>query len=176
MQAGMTFFDIHWHPFQLNPNRPPEGMDRRNYLEQKFGGQAGAVKAYTPVVQHAEAAGLHINFEAIKKTPNTLNAHRVIRWSEAEGLQNEIVSALFEVYFLEGRDLNEPEQLCEIAHTSGMKKALIERLLATGNDLSHIAERDKTREKWVSVQCQLLSLQASMSCKASKAKTSGAML
>ena len=122
-------------------------MDRRSYLEQKFGGQAGAVKAYKPVVEHAEAAGLEINFEAINKTPNTLNAHRVIHWNETEGLQNEIVSALFEAYFLEGRDLNEPEQLCKIAHTAGMEKALIDRLLATKNDLSHIAERDKNARK-----------------------------
>ena len=126
---------------------PPEGMDRRSYLKQKFGGQAGGVKAYTPVVQHAEAAGLNINFEAIKKTPNTLNAHRVIHWSEAEGRQNEIVSALFEAYFLGGHDLNEPGQLCKIAHTAGMEKALVERLLATENDLSHIAERDKNARK-----------------------------
>ncbi len=146
-QTGTSFFDIRWHPFQLNPDMPPEGMDRRSYLEQKFGGKAGAVKAYQPVVQHAEAAGLHINFEAIKKTPNTLNAHRVIHWSEAEGRQNEIVSALFEAYFLEGRDLNEPEQLRTIAHSAGMEKALVERLLATENDLSYIAERDKNARK-----------------------------
>ena len=80
----------------------------------------------------------------------------MIHWSEAEGRQNEVVSALFEAYFLEGRDLNEPEQLCKIAHTAGMEKALIEQPLATENDLSHIVERDKTREKWLLVQCQLL--------------------
>ena len=80
----------------------------------------------------------------------------MIHWSEAGGRQNEIVSALFEKYFLEGRDLNEPEQLCKIAHTAGIEKALIERPLATENDLSHITERDKTRKKWLLVQCQLL--------------------
>ena len=146
-QTGTSFFDIRWHPLQLNPDMPPEGMDRRSYLEQKFGGQAGAIKAYTSIFQHAEAVGLNINFEAIKKTPNTLNAHRMIHWSEAEGRQDEIVSALFEAYFLEGCDLNEPEQLCKIAHTAGMEKALVERLLITENDLFHIAERDKNARK-----------------------------
>ena len=74
-------------------------MDRRSYFEQKIGGQAGAVKAYMPVVRYAQAAGLEINFEAIKKTLNMLNARRVIHWSQAEGRQNEIVSALFEAHF-----------------------------------------------------------------------------
>ena len=99
-QTGITFIDIRWHPFQLNPDMPPEGMDRLSYLEQKFGGKIGAIKAYTPVVENAQAAGLKINFEAIKKTPNTLNAHRLIHWSEAEGQQSAVVAALFEAYFL----------------------------------------------------------------------------
>ena len=76
-----------------------------------------------------------------------LNAHRVIHWNEAEGRQNEILSAIFEAYFKEGRDLNEPEQLCKIAHTAGMEKALTERLSATANDLSHIAKRNKNARK-----------------------------
>ena len=95
----MIFFNIRWHPFHSNPDMQTEGMDRRSYFEQKFGGQAGAVKAYMPVVRYAQAAGLEINFEAIKKTPNMLNARRVIHWSQAERRQNEIVSALFEAHF-----------------------------------------------------------------------------
>ena len=71
----------------------------------------------------------------------------MIHWSEAEGRQNELVGALFEAYFLGGYDLNEPEQLCKIAHTAGMEKVLVERLLATENDLSLIAERDKNARK-----------------------------
>ena len=51
-------FVIEWHPFQLNPEMPAEGMDRRAYLEAKFGGKEGAVKAYAPVMEHAEKAGL----------------------------------------------------------------------------------------------------------------------
>ena len=58
-------FVIEWHPFQLNPEMPVGGMDRRSYMESKFGGQQGAVKAYLPVQQHAEAAGLKINFDKI---------------------------------------------------------------------------------------------------------------
>ena len=73
-------FNIRWHPFQLNPEMPAQGMDRRTYLETKFGGKEAAVKAYAPVVEHAEKAGLALNLEAISHTPNTLDAHRLIHW------------------------------------------------------------------------------------------------
>ena len=117
-------------------------MDRFSYLEKKFGGKIGAIKAYTAVIENAQAAGLKINFEAIKKTPNTLNAHRLIHWSEAKGQQSAVVAALFEAYFFEGRDLNNLDFLCDIAQSGGMDRALIERLLATDYDLTNIAERD----------------------------------
>src|SRR5690554_4503460 len=65
-------FVIEWHPFQLNPDMPREGMDRRAYLEAKFGGKEAAVTAYAPVVEKAEAAGLKLDFEAMQRTPNTL--------------------------------------------------------------------------------------------------------
>ena len=93
-------FVIEWHPFQLNPTMPPEGMGRRDYLEGKFGGKAGAIKAYAPVVEHAEKAGLNIDLEAMQRTPNTMNAHRLIHWAGVEGRQTAAVSALFKAYFL----------------------------------------------------------------------------
>lgn len=71
-------FVIEWHPFQLNPDMPDAGMDRRAYLELKFGGKDGAIKAYAPIVERAEAMGLKIAFDQIKTTPNTINAHRLI--------------------------------------------------------------------------------------------------
>ena len=80
-------FDIEWHPFQLNPDMPVEGMDRREYLETKFGGKDGALRAYAPVVERAEDAGLSIDFAAIERTPNTVNAHRLIHWAGLEGRQ-----------------------------------------------------------------------------------------
>lgn len=74
-------FSIEWHPFQLNPDMPKDGMDRRAYLEGKFGGKDAAVRAYAPVVEHAAQAGLAIDFEGMKRTPNTVDAHRLIHWT-----------------------------------------------------------------------------------------------
>lgn len=92
-------FDIEWHPFQLNPDMPAGGMDRRLYLETKFGGKEQAVRAYAPVVEHAQSAGLEIAFDKIKTTPNTFNAHRLIYWAGIEGCQTPVVAGLFRAYF-----------------------------------------------------------------------------
>ena len=80
-------FTIEWHPFQLNPSMPAEGMDRRAYLEGKFGSKAAAVEVYSNIERQAQALGLPINFAAIKRTPNTINAHRLIHWAGLEHKQ-----------------------------------------------------------------------------------------
>lgn len=135
-------FLITWHPFQLNPDMPKDGMDRRAYLEAKFGGKEGAVRAYAPVVEHAEKAGLKISFEAIEKTPNTLDAHRLIHWAGIEGMQTAVVDALFNAYFVEGRDIGDTDVLADIADSSGMDASVVLRLLSTDEDRAEIVERD----------------------------------
>ncbi|WIY24866.1 DsbA family oxidoreductase [Parasedimentitalea psychrophila] len=135
-------FTIEWHPFQLNPDMPVEGMDRRAYLEGKFGGKQAAVKAYAPVVDAAQKAGLTINYEAIKRTPNTLDAHRLIHWAGIESKQTEAVDALFHAYFVDGRDIGSAEVLGDIADSIGMDAAMVQKLLATDNDTDDIKSRD----------------------------------
>jgi predicted DsbA family dithiol-disulfide isomerase len=136
-------FSINWHPFQLNPDMPREGMDRRDYLEAKFGGQEGAVQAYLPVVEKAKAAGLDINFEAIKRTPNTLDAHRLIHWAGIEDRQMAMAVALFKAYFEEGRDIGDRDVLADLADGLDMDAALVSRLLDSDADEEAILERDK---------------------------------
>ncbi|MGJ8617431.1 MAG: DsbA family oxidoreductase [Sulfitobacter sp.] len=135
-------FVIEWHPFQLNPEMPAEGMDRRAYLEAKFGGKDGAVRAYAPVVEHAKAAGLTINFEAMKRTPNTLNAHRLIHWAGIEGRQIAAVSALFQAYFVDARDIGDVEVLADIADGIDLDAAVMTKLLQTDVDAQDIRDRD----------------------------------
>ena len=135
-------FVIEWHPFQLNPDMPAGGMDRRAYLEGKFGGKEGAVKAYAPVVEHAEAAGLKINFEGMQRTPNTLNAHRLIHWAGIEGRQTAAVSELFKAYFVDTRDIGDAEVLADIADSIEMDASVVTRLLATEEDMQNIRDRD----------------------------------
>ncbi|MCZ4254953.1 DsbA family oxidoreductase [Sulfitobacter sp. G21635-S1] len=135
-------FVIEWHPFQLNPDMPAEGMDRRAYLENKFGGKEGAVRAYAPIVDHARKAGLTINFEQMKRTPNTLDAHRLIHWAGIEGRQTAAVSALFKAYFVEARDIGDAEVLADIADSIEMDAGVVTRLLQTDEDRKAIQDRD----------------------------------
>ena len=135
-------FVIEWHPFQLNPDMPEDGMDRREYLERKFGGKENAVKVYGQIADHAEQAGIEIDFAAIKRTPNTVNAHRLIHWAGIEGKQNDVVDALFSAYFKEGRDIGDIETLADIADGIGMDAAVVTRLLKSDEDLSTIKDRD----------------------------------
>lgn len=135
-------FEIEWHPFQLNPDMPAGGMDRREYLETKFGGKENAVRVYGQIADAAEAAGLEIDFAAIQKTPNTMDAHRMIHWAGLEGRQTAMVSSLFKAYFTEGRDIGDRDVLLEIAASVGLDLEMITRLLDGDADYSDIAERD----------------------------------
>jgi predicted DsbA family dithiol-disulfide isomerase len=135
-------FAIQWHPFQLNPDMPREGMDRRDYLEAKFGGQKGAVQAYMPVVERAAALGLKIDFEGMKRTPNTIDAHRLIHWAGIESKQNVTVDALFHAYFVEARDIGAHEVLGDIADSVGLDASLVLKLLSTDEDVAEIRARD----------------------------------
>lgn len=143
-------FAIEWHPFQLNPDMPEGGMDRRTYLETKFGGKENAVAVYARIAEAAEKAGLKINFEGIEKTPNTINAHRLIHWAGLEGRQTAIVSRLFKAYFEEGRDIGDLSVLLDIAEGAGMDRAMTERLFASDADAEDIRARDAhARERGV---------------------------
>ena len=135
-------FEIEWHPFQLNPDMPAKGMDRREYLETKFGGKEGAIRAYAPVLERAEAAGLAIDFAAIKRTPNTLDAHRLLHWAGIEGCQDRMAMSLFQAYFTEGRDIGDHEVLADLADSLSLDGAMIQRLLATEADRDAIRARD----------------------------------
>ncbi|MEM8850624.1 MAG: DsbA family oxidoreductase [Pseudomonadota bacterium] len=143
-------FRLQWHPFQLNPDMPREGMGRRAYLEAKFGGKDGAIRAYTPVLEAAEAAGLEIDFEAIQRTPNTLDAHRLIHWAGLEQRQTHVVQALFEAYFEKGLDIGDIPTLIQIGTSTGMNAEMLDRLFATDADADDIRARDAhARERGV---------------------------
>jgi predicted DsbA family dithiol-disulfide isomerase len=143
-------FALQWHPFQLNPDMPADGMDRKEYLEHKFGGKEGAMRAYAPIVETAEKLGLEIDFAAIERTPNTLNAHRLIHWAGIESKQTITVDALFKAYFVEGRDIGNKEILADLADGVGLDAAVILKLLDTEEDVEDIKARDaKGREMGV---------------------------
>lgn len=140
-------FLIEWHPFQLNPDMPANGMGRREYLEGKFGGKEAAVRAYAPVVESAKTAGVAIDFEGMQRTPNTINAHRLIHWAGIEGRQTAAVSALFKAYFTDAHDIGDLDVLIDIAKSVEMNGDVVKRLLDSDEDLKLIQDRDKHSRK-----------------------------
>ena len=135
-------FEIKWRPFQLNPDMPAEGMDRREYLETKFG-KDGAVKAYAVVEQHAKDSGIHIDYAKIQRTPNTIDAHRLIRWAGIEGKQTDVVTELFKRNFELGEDISDHAVLVDVAKSAGMDGEAIARLLDSDADLAETRAEDR---------------------------------
>jgi len=136
-------FAVEWHPFQLNPDMPAEGMDRQAYLEGKFGGPVNAAEVYAPIHKAAEAAGLDLNLNGLMRTPNTLDAHRLIHWAGIEGRQTPVVAALFRAFFQDLRDIGDHEVLADIADSAGLDAAAIRKLLASDADREDIQARDR---------------------------------
>ncbi|MFO1173963.1 MAG: DsbA family oxidoreductase [Paracoccaceae bacterium] len=134
-------FQIEWHPYQLNPELPPEGMDRQAYMAAKFGSRENIVRIHEPLLAHAEKAGIAFDLPAIRRTPNTLDAHRLIHWAGLEGRQTPVVSALFRAYWRDGRDIGDPAVLAAIAAEAGLDGPTIARLLASDADRAEIRAR-----------------------------------
>ena len=136
-------FIVQWHPFQLNPDMPREGVPKRQWLEDRFGGAAKVDAVHDRLREVARAAGLPLNPDVPKRIPNTLDAHRLIHWAGVEGRQSAVVSALFRAYWVEGRDIGNRGVLADIAGAAGMDRASIVRLLDSGADADDIAARDE---------------------------------
>lgn len=137
-------FVVSWHPFMLNPTMPPEGMDRRDYLQARFGPPEAVVRAYLPVQQAAERLGLPMDLGAIARTPSTLDAHRLIHWAGLEGRQTPMVAALFRAYFAQGRDIGDRVELAALAGEAGLNPAQVARLLASDADADEVRRADAT--------------------------------
>lgn len=122
--------DIRWRPFQLNPTMPHNGMDRRQYLDAKFGSSAAAQTIYDQVSKAGTEEGIHFAFERIARTPNTFAAHRLVWLAGYQGKQDEVVEMLFRRYFVEGGDIGKIETLSQAAADAGLDRAAVETFLA----------------------------------------------
>jgi len=129
---------IFWRPFQLDPTIPKEGIPRRTYLERKFGSLEKIAQLHAPLIEIGKAEGIPFAFDKITRSPNTLDAHRLIRWAHEAGKQNEMVSRLFALYFTEGGDIGNREVLLKAAVEVGLDGALVAQLLATEADLDPV--------------------------------------
>ncbi len=132
-----------WSPYLLNPDIPEDGVDRTAYLHWKFGGEQGARSAYTPIVDAAQELGLEFNPSLITRTPNSIDAHRLLIWAEIEGADvGQVIDALFREYFVRGRDIGRNSVLVEIAVDCGMDGDVVGCLLGGNQDRNAVTARN----------------------------------
>ena len=134
---------IHWHPFQLNPDLPAEGVDRRSYIEAKFGGARRADEVYARVRAAGASVGIAFEFDRIQRQPNTLDTHRLIAWAQARGDAEPLVERLFRAYFIEGKFIGDARVLEQIASDAGFDGDAAAAFLASDEGVAEAAGADR---------------------------------
>ena len=125
---------VRWRPYQLDPTIPASGLDRHAYMKAKFGDESRLAAVHDRLIALGAEVGIAYDFTAISRSPNTLDAHRLIRWAATAGAQEAVVERLFQLYFEQGRDIGERALLVEIARHNGMDGDVVASLLADGQD------------------------------------------
>jgi predicted DsbA family dithiol-disulfide isomerase len=131
---------VRWRPYQLDPTIPEGGLDRAEYMAKKFGRDGRLQTVHDNLTRLGAEVGVPFAFDKIKRSPNTLDAHRLIRWALSAGVQARVVDRLFEAYFVEGRDIGDRGVLTEIAAQCGLERTLVEELLAKGTEVDLVRE------------------------------------
>jgi predicted DsbA family dithiol-disulfide isomerase len=124
---------VSWHPFQLNPAMPKEGISRREYRIAKFGSWERSMELDANIVSVGKQVGIHFDFDRMERTPNTSDAHRLIWLADKMGIQDAVVEALFLAYFTDGRDISDQQTLMDVIVEAGLERAKVETVL-NGND------------------------------------------
>jgi predicted DsbA family dithiol-disulfide isomerase len=129
---------LRYRSFLLNPDLPPQGVDRREYLERKFGGSAQYDRIVEALVFTGKGEGINFALDKIKRTPNSANSHRLIRLARTMNRQTEAVDVLFSAYFERGLDIGNIEVLVRLAEEIGLEKGMVYAHLSTETDLNAV--------------------------------------
>jgi len=119
-----------WRPFLLNPDMPRAGMSRTDYMIRKFGAEDRARRLYASIAELGAAEGIVFNFPAIRRTPNSVDAHRLIRHAAQYGAADILVDRIFRAYFIDGADIGNHALLVDLAAAQGMDRAATASFLA----------------------------------------------
>jgi len=138
-----TDLKIRWRAFQLNPGMPPDGMERRAYIEAKFGTPDRARRIYEAVSQAGASEGIDFAFDRMRRTPNTLQSHRLLRLAATVDRQGETLDELFHAYFEAGADIGDVDLLVEIAEASGIDPADARAYLEGSEDREAVIAEDQ---------------------------------
>lgn len=140
-------FEVEYHPFELNPNMPAEGVDQKRYLSDKFGGEARYEKLTAQTTAAAAREGLNFDFSKQKISPNTRDAHRIIQYARQEARQPQVKEAFMKAYFEDGIDLTKKENLVAVAAGAGLSAQNVEKLLSTHDGLAEVEFAEQELQK-----------------------------
>lgn len=143
MRPGLVF-DVKWRPYRLDPTIPAGGADRKAYMRAKFGDDPmKIVEMHKLIAAEGAKDGIEFDFGAIERRPDTLDSHRLIRWAEAAGVQDEVVERLFIAYFENGEDIGDIRVLADIADVCGMDGVETARMLESDEDRQLVEREDQ---------------------------------
>jgi predicted DsbA family dithiol-disulfide isomerase len=136
-------FDVRYRPYRLDPSVPKGGLERVAYLNAKFGKSGGVGEAQRVIAAEGAKEGIEFDFAAILRMPNTLDSHRLIRWAELTGAQDEVVERLFAAYFENGEDIGDIRVLSDIADVCGMDGSQVADMLESDQDVNLVEREDQ---------------------------------
>ena len=134
--------EITWHPFQLNPEMPPDGIERQIYLKAKFGSSERAKDIYRAVDQASVGEKLDLQLDDIKRMPNSLQSHRLLHYARRHDKQDVVAENLFQSYFFYGIDIGSIAHLIEIAAESGLDGEDVRSYMESSEDIELVRGHD----------------------------------
>ena len=142
-----TELEVEWRPFQLNPEMPAEGVDRRRYMVAKFGSEERVAEIFEAIEQAGESEGIRFAFDSIARTPNTVDSHRLIAFSGQHGVQDQVVEALFRRYFEHGEDISDSAVLAAAGADGGLDEGEVRRFLAGESGSEEVRRESETASR-----------------------------
>ena len=143
MAAHHCQVSVAWHPFQLNPEMPAEGVERTSYRISKFGSLERSRQLDQRITETAATVGLEFHLDRIARTPNTVNAHRLIRFAGQRGVQDAVVEELFDSYFCKGADIGDSKILGDVGAEAGLDRAEVLAMLASDEGRREVLAGDQ---------------------------------
>jgi predicted DsbA family dithiol-disulfide isomerase len=140
---GEVTADLHFQPFELNPQMGAEGQDIVEHIQQKYGPTADIARSQEALKERGAALGFRFDFERRSRIYNTFDAHRLLHWAGNEGRQEALKSALFTAYFTAGRDVGNHDVLAEVAAGVGLDEQRARQILASDEFAKDVRERER---------------------------------
>jgi predicted DsbA family dithiol-disulfide isomerase len=144
---GQQELQVHWHAFQLNPGMPKEGISRKEYRTRKFGSWERSLELDAKLIAAGKTDGIEFAFDKIERTPNTVDAHRLIWLADQHGCQDAVVEALFLAYFTEGRDISNRQTLIDDVSEAGLERTEVEAMLGSDNGMDVLEEAGELSQR-----------------------------